>query len=90
VFVPHSKLSDRGLAVFAFALYHQLESGSRVTQVVRADGSGHHADDAAIRELEGLGLVPVENDRIAFTREGEDRLDRVLAGMRNAAGPPST
>ena len=52
-----NKISDRGLAVFAFALYHQLESGNRVTQVVLDDGSGHHADMDAIGELEGLGLV---------------------------------
>ena len=86
--MPNSKLSDRSLAVFAFALYHQLESGSRVTQVVSADGSGHHADDAAIQELKTLGLVTEEDGRIAFTRDGENILDRILAGMRDAAVLP--
>jgi hypothetical protein len=55
--VAEIPISDRGLAVFAFAIYHQLESGSRVTQVVREDGAGHHADPAAIQELQRLGLV---------------------------------
>jgi hypothetical protein len=78
-------MSDRAVAVFAFALYHQLESGSRVTQVVREDESGHHADDAAVRELEAVGLVTSENGRITFTETGEKVLDRVLAAMREAA-----
>lgn len=78
-------ISDRGLAVFAFAIYHGLESGSRVTQVVRDDGAGHHADEEAIGELQQLGLVRVEEKRISFTEKGETMLDRITAGMREAA-----
>ena len=86
-FVPaNSTLSDKGLAVFAFAIYHQLESGSRVTQVVRRDGAGHHADEEAIGELQQLGLVRVEEDRIGFTEQGEAMLDAILAHMRQVAG----
>ncbi len=85
--MPHQlKLSDKALAVFAFALYHQLESGSRVTQVVRKDGAGHHADDEAISELQQLGLVRVEGERIGFTEQGEAILDAILAHMRQVAG----
>lgn len=85
-------ISDRGLAVFAFAIYHQLESGSRVTQVVREDGAGHHADPEAIQELQRLGLVHVDDNRIAFTDQGEAILDRAIAEMRRAAAaqPQST
>lgn len=78
-------LSDKGLAVFAFAIYHQLESGRRVTQVVTEDGAGHHADDAAIRELSELGLVAVDGGRAGFTERGEKILNTIVTGMRDAA-----
>jgi ribosomal protein S19E (S16A) len=81
----HPSLSDKGLAVFAFAIYHQLESGSRVTQVVTDDGAGHHADDEAIRELQALGLVTIDDGRVGFTERGEGLLDRIAAEMRRAA-----
>jgi hypothetical protein len=82
-------ISDRGLAVFAFAIYHQLESGRRVTHVVREDGAGHHADAEAIQELQRLGLVHVHYDRVGFTAEGEAILDQVLAAIRRAAARPN-
>jgi ribosomal protein S19E (S16A) len=81
----HPNLSDKGLAVFAFAIYHQFESGSRVTQVVTDDGAGHHADDEAIRELQALGLVTIDDGRVGFTERGEGLLDRIAAEMRRAA-----
>lgn len=81
-------ISDRGLAVLAFAIYHQLESGSRVTQVVREDGAGHHADPEAIQELQRLGLVHVDENRIGFTDRGEAILDLVIAEMRRATAQP--
>ena len=52
-----SSLSDKALAVFAFAAYHQLESGQRVSSIVQRDGAGHRADDTAVRELTERGLV---------------------------------
>jgi len=79
------QISDKGLAVFAFAIYHQLESGTRVTQVVRDDRAGHHADEDAIAELQGLGLVSIDGNRVGFTKEGEAVLDRILEAMRAAA-----
>jgi ribosomal protein S19E (S16A) len=81
----HPSLSDKGLAVFAFAIYHQFESGSRVTQVVTDDGAGHHADDEAIRELQALGLVTIDDGRVGFTERGEEVLDRIAAEVRRAA-----
>jgi hypothetical protein len=50
-------LSDKGLAIFAFAAYHQLESGQPVTKVIREDGKGHKADEEGVSELERLGLA---------------------------------
>lgn len=88
--MAENPISDRGLAVFAFAIYHQLESGSRVTQVVREDGAGHHADPEAIQELQRLGLVHVDDNRIAFTDQGEAILDRAIAEMRRAAAQPQS
>ena len=86
--MPNSpKISDKALAVFAFAIYHQLESGTRVTQVVRDDRAGHHADEEAIAELQGLGLVSIDGNRVGFTKEGEALLDRIVAAMRGAAAP---
>jgi predicted methyltransferase len=79
------QISDKALAVFAFAIYHQLESGSRVTQVIQDDGAGHHADPDAIAELERLGLVSIENDRVGFTQRGEAMIDHIVATMRSAA-----
>jgi ribosomal protein S19E (S16A) len=84
-----ARISDKALAVFAFAIYHQLESGSRVKQVVRDDRAGHHADEEAIAELQGLGLVQAEGDRIGFTERGEAFLDRTIAEMRAATSSPA-
>lgn len=84
-----ARISDKALAVFAFAIYHQLESGSRVKQVVRNDRAGHHADEEAISELQGLGLVQADGDRIGFTERGEALLDRIVADMRAVASPPA-
>ena len=82
--MTHPSLSDKGLAVFAFAIYHQLESGSRVTQVVANDGAGHHADDEATRELQALGFVTIDDGRVGFTERGEGLVDRIAAEMRRA------
>jgi hypothetical protein len=77
-------ISDRGLAVFAFAIYHQLESGNRVTQVVMDDGSGHHADAEGVDEPRRLGLVAVESGRVRFTETGEATIERLIEGIRTA------
>jgi hypothetical protein len=77
-------ISERGLAVFAFAIYHQLESGNRVTQVVMDDGAGHQADGKGVDELRRLGLVAVESGRVRFTKTGEAMIEGLVEGMRTA------
>ena len=80
-------LSDKALAVFAFAAYHQLESGEPVTGVVRRDGAGHHADEEAIRELSEAGLVTVEANRVQFSDQGEAVLGALIGALRTVGGP---
>ena len=80
-----NQISDKGLAVFAFAAYHQLQGGYTVREVVASDGAGHGADPEAIRELEELGLVARDDNRVSFTDQGEAVLGRVIENMRQAA-----
>ncbi len=77
-------LSDKAVAVFAFAAFHQLSSGEKVADVVLRDGSGHMADAAAIEELQSCGLVRIEADRAAFTDDGTARLERMIQALRTA------
>ena len=76
-------LSDKALAVFAFAMYHQLESGDAVSGVVARDAAGHQADPEALKELSGLGLANVENGKINFTDAGQLLLGQLLDRLRN-------
>jgi hypothetical protein len=78
-------ISDKALAVLAFAIYHELESGARVSHVIKDDGAGHRASPEGVEELERLGLANSEADRIAFTKQGESVLDTLLSAMRQAA-----
>ena len=73
--------------MFAFAAYHQLESGEPVTGVVRRDGAGHHADEDAIRELSEAGLVTVEANRVNFSDQGEAVLGALIGALRTVGGP---
>ena len=82
-----SGLSDKGLAVFAFAAYHQLESGQLVTKVVREDGKGHRADEDAVAELEHLELAKPDGNDIVFTEAGLATLAKAVDGLRSAASP---
>jgi hypothetical protein len=84
------RISDKGLAVFAFAVFHQLESGSRVREIVRKDGGGHQADPEAVGELQQLGMLAVNGSRVSFTEEGEAMVDSMIDSMREAAVVPST
>ncbi len=77
-----SGLSDEALAVFAFAAYHQLESGQRVSKVVQRDGAGHKADEEAVQELTEKGLVRADGEHVHFTPEGEGVLQAVIAGLQ--------
>jgi chromosome segregation and condensation protein ScpB len=81
-----TSLSDRALAVFAFAAYHQLESGEPVARVVAKDGAGHHADSGAIAELSERGLAELEGDRIVFTQDGEKLLGKAIEVLRGIGG----
>ena len=80
------QLSDKSLAVFAFALYHHFQSGSRVTEIIKEDGAGHRADPEALDELNRLGLVIANDNRVSFTDRGEAVLDRLITLMRQPAG----
>jgi hypothetical protein len=79
-------LSDKALAVFAFAAYHQLDSGQQVSSVVQRDRSGHKADEEAVGELQALGLAKADGAHVHFTEAGEKVLQAVIGGMRSAAG----
>ncbi len=82
--MPSTTLSDKAIAVFAFAAYHQLSSGEPVVDVVLKDGAGHAADPQAIQELETADLAKRDGDRAAFTETGKARLAAVIAAMRGA------
>lgn len=86
---PMADLSDKALAVFAFAIYHRLQTGERVTGVVGRDGAGHQADSEGVAELEKQGLAKWAGDRIEFTPEGESQMDGLFAALRTAAGRSS-
>jgi hypothetical protein len=79
-----SGLSDKAVAVFAFAAYHQLESGQPVTKVIREDGKGHKADAEAVTELEGLKLAETTGNDIVFTESGLSVLAKAVDGLRSA------
>lgn len=77
-------LSDKALAVFAFAIYHQLESGDAVSGVTARDAAGHQADPKAIAELAQLDLAHLENGRITFTAAGQLMLTQLLDRLRGS------
>jgi hypothetical protein len=81
-------LSDKALAVFAFAAYHQLNSGQTVSSVVQNDGAGHKADDDAVAELQGRGLVQADGRTVHFTPEGEAVLQTMIESLRGASDGP--
>ena len=78
-------LSDKALSVFAFAAYHQLGSGQKVSRVIRSDGAGHEADPEAVRELETAGLVTVEGNDLVLAPDALARLEKGIAGLRSGA-----
>jgi chromosome segregation and condensation protein ScpB len=79
---PEPSLSDKALAVFAFAAYHQLESGLPVTKVIRSDGAGHTADEEAIAELVERELIVADGNDLAFSQQGLKKLGRIIEGLR--------
>ncbi len=83
--MPSPTLSDKAVAVFAFAAYHQLSSGEVVVDVVLKDGAGHAADPQAIAELEAADLARRDGDRATFTDSGKHRLAAVVTALRGAS-----
>ena len=79
-----ASMSDRAMAVFAFAAYHQLGTGQKVSRVVQRDGAGHRADGEAVRELEERGLATADGHDIAFTPDGERVLEGAVEALRRA------
>ena len=82
--MPSTTLSDKAIAVFAFAAYHQLSSGEAVIDVVLKDGAGHAADPEAIEELEAADLAKKAGDRAAFTDAGKAKLESVIKALRDS------
>lgn len=80
-----ASLSDKALAVFAFAAYHQLESGQPVTSVIRSDRAGHKADDEAVSGLVERKLIAADGNDLVFSPEGLNTLSRIIEGLRTTA-----
>ncbi|MDB5612645.1 MAG: hypothetical protein JWQ22_298 [Devosia sp.] len=77
-------LSDKALAVFAFAAYHQLESGDAVSSLVSNDKNGHKADPAAIEELVQAELATEHEDRLRLTDAGQLMLSQIIDRIRGS------
>ena len=77
-----NELSDKALAIFAFAIYHQLASGDSVTAVTAHDPAGHRADPEAIAELEQHELAQAAGGKITFTPAGLLMLEQLLDRLR--------
>lgn len=75
-------LSDKALAVFAFAAYHQLSSGDAISSVVARDSAGHQADPAAVDELVQRELASASADRIELTDAGQLMLSQIIDRIR--------
>lgn len=75
-------LSDKALAIFAFAACHQLGSGDVITSVVAHDASGHHADPDALSEIEKKELGELNGDRFVFNVAGQLILSQVVDRIR--------
>lgn len=78
-------LSDHALSVFAFAAYHQLESGDSVSEVILDDGQGHKASADGVAELERAGLLKVDGTRGKFTDEGATKLRAIVEAIKAGA-----
>lgn len=79
-------LSDRALSILAFAAYHRLASGERVTSVVRRDGNGHEADPGGVAELVGRGLAEAGDTEIELGDAAQEAVETLVAALRGAVG----
>ena len=77
-------LSPKALAIFCFALYHQLTSGEEVSGVIAEDGAGHKADPEGVDELVKLDLATVDDGFITFTASGATLLKQIGENVRNS------
>ncbi len=79
-------LSDKALSIFAFATYHRLVSGERVTSVIRRDGAGHEADPEGVTELEGRGLVTAGAAQIDLGETAQHAVEAMVEALRRTVG----
>ncbi len=79
-------LSDHALSILAFAAYHRLVSGERVTSVIRKDGAGHEADPKGVEELTGRGLAEVGETEITLGNEAQEAVETLVAALRGVVG----
>ena len=77
-------LSDRAIAVFAFAAYHQLSTGQAVSAVTLGDGKGHGLDPDAVEELVARGLATANEREVAFGEAGQAMLAETIRRLRGA------
>ncbi|MEL6064776.1 MULTISPECIES: hypothetical protein [unclassified Methylobacterium] len=79
-------LSDEALSIFAFAAYHRLVSGERVTSVIRKDGAGHEADPHGVEELAARGLVTAGETEIELGETAQQAVEAMVAALRREVG----
>ncbi|RYE52133.1 MAG: hypothetical protein EOP18_11240 [Rhizobiaceae bacterium] len=77
-------LSDKALAIFAFAAFHQLESGDAITSVIANDDAGHRADPEAVAELEAKELGALNGERFVFNVAGQLMLSQIIDRIRGS------
>ena len=75
-------LTDKALAIFAFAMFHQFSGGEVVSAVMTADASGHRIDPKAASELQHLGLAQISGDKLIFTPAGALMLSQLVDRLR--------
>ncbi|WP_449409485.1 hypothetical protein [Methylobacterium komagatae] len=77
-------LSDHALSILAFAAYHRLVSGERVTSVVRKDGNGHEADPKGVEELTERGLAEAGETEINLGKDAQEAVEVMVEALRGA------
>ncbi len=79
-------LSDKALSIFAFAAYHRLVSGEKVTSVIRRDDAGHEADPEGVKELEERGLVTAGETDIDLGETAQAAVETMVTALRREVG----
>ncbi|MGC5780694.1 hypothetical protein [Methylobacterium sp. NFXW15] len=77
-------LSDHALSILAFAAYHRLVSGERVTSIVRKDGNGHEADPKGVEELTERGLAEAGETEINLGKDVQEAVEVMVEALRGA------